>query len=407
VVVASEVPTGVEPDAVLTGQVCRALVEAGIDRVGVAAVEVFEDTRRQLHSRKAAGLHGGMDFTYRNPDRSTDPSRLVGGARSLVVGALGYRRPEPSVAPPDQAVARGRIARYAWWDVYGELAVRLVAGVEVLRSHGWRAVVVVDQNSLVDREAARRAGLGWYGRNANLLVPGRGSWFVLGTIATDAPLAAATPVESGCGACRACLSSCPTDAIVAPGIVDAGRCLAWLLQRPGVFPRQFRVALGVRIYGCDDCQEACPPNRTAPPGVTTGHDGGTALRASLDIAELLVDDDAAVLAAARRWYVPGRRAAHLRRNALLVLGNGGEPTDPRVLALVGHALAGRDPLVRAHAVWAAARLGRPDLADPLVGVEADPMVRDELDRRSEVPARGPAASLAATSADAVGGAVRP
>jgi epoxyqueuosine reductase len=241
--------------------------------------------------------------------------------------------------------------------------------------------VVADDNALVDREAAVRAGLGWYGKNANVLLPGRGSWFVLGAVVTDAALEpASSRVEDGCGACTRCLRGCPTGAIVAPGVVDARRCLAWLVQAPGVFPRSYRASLGDRMYGCDDCQEVCPLNRDAsdlPPAEPEA-------RPVVPVLELLAIDDEALLAAAGSWYVPERDPRYLRRNALIVLGNIGDPHDPAVVAAVRAALRHPDPLVRAHAVWAAARLGSPSLADELIGTEADPMVLAELDARPGV-----------------------
>src|SRR5204862_1872140 len=149
-----------------------------------------------------------------------------------------------AAGPPPPEGPAGRVARYAWTDHYAALrdALRVVA--TRLKGDGWRAVVVVDDNSLVDREAATRAGLGWYGKNTNVLLPGRGSWFVLGSVITDAPLPAATErAADGCGSCRRCLPACPTGALVAPGVLDARRCLAALVQAPGPFPVELRVAL--------------------------------------------------------------------------------------------------------------------------------------------------------------------
>ena len=370
-------------DQELTNAVSAAMRGAGLASVGVAPVERFESTRQDLVDRRARGLHGGMAFTYRNPDRSTDPARILAGARSLVVGARGYlRHPGPA---RDGAVVAGRVARYAWSDHYRGLRRGLRAGARVLEGAGFAAVVVADDNALVDREAARRAGIGWYGRNANLLLPGKGSWYVLGTVVTDAPLTPSTPVAPGCGTCTRCLGACPTGAIVAPGVVDARRCLAWLVQAPGAFPREHRAALGDRMYGCDDCQEVCPPNLAADRAGPAP--AGPEDRPMVDVAPFLDDDDTAVLAAAGRWYVPRRDARYLRRNALIVLGNAGDPQDPRVIALLRRSLDDGDPLVRGHAVWAAARLGRPDLADGLEATEADPMVREELARRADVPSR--------------------
>jgi epoxyqueuosine reductase len=373
----------------LTDAVLVAIRAAGVEAAGVARAERFEGTLRDLHDRRRAGLHGGMAFTYRNPERSTDPSRILDGAESLIVGARSYlRRPGRTAqdkATHDAMVAPGRVARYAWTDPYEPLRRALEAGAAVLRANGWKTRVVADSNALVDREAARRAGIGWYGRNANLLLPGLGSWFVLGTVVTDAPLVAAVPVEPGCGTCTKCLDGCPTGAIVAPGVVDARRCIAWLVQAPGPIPRELRVQVGDRMYGCDDCQEVCPPNRAAQrrshPTVEAGG------RPVVDAVTFLDDDDDAVLAAAGHWYVPQREARYLRRNALVVLGNAGDPSDPRTVAALRRALADRDPLIRAHAVWASGRLGRPELAEAIAATEADPMVVDELRGLGTVPRR--------------------
>jgi epoxyqueuosine reductase len=243
----------------------------------------------------------------------------------------------------------------------------------LLRDAGWRAVVVADDNAMVDREVAWQAGLGWFGKNANLLLPGRGSWFVLGSVVTDAPLPASRgPVADGCGSCRRCIDGCPTGAIVAPGVVDARRCLAWLAQRAGVFPREHRVALGDRIYGCDDCQEVCPPNRhqeasAADPDAV----------AWLDLLDLLAAPDHELLARHGRWYLAGRDPRWLRRNALIALGNVGDAGDSRVIATLDRNLRHADPMLRSHAAWAARRLGRDDLLDGLAGDDA-PDVVDEL-----------------------------
>jgi epoxyqueuosine reductase len=355
----------------------------GLDAVGVAPAADFATTRRHLERRKAAGLHAGMRFTYLRPERSCDPSHALPGARALVVAARGYRRtaPEGGAAPPV-----GRVARYAWDDHYGPLRDALARVARSLEAEGWRARVLADDNALVDREAAYRAGLGWYGKNANLLLPGQGSWFVLGSVVTDAPLApTGRRVDDGCGSCTRCLDGCPTGAIVAPGVVDARRCLAWLLQVEGPFPREHRVALGDRLYGCDDCQEVCPPNRRSERhGAAPA--AGEGAQPIVDLLDLLAASDDELLDRHGRWYVPRRQARYLRRNALVVLGNVADPADRRVEAALRRALAADDGLVRAHAVWAARRLGRDDLlpggtAAPggLGGADdPDPLVRGEL-----------------------------
>ncbi|MCY3953725.1 MAG: tRNA epoxyqueuosine(34) reductase QueG [bacterium] len=323
---------------------------AGLAAVGVAPVEVFESTRRALSERRAAGLHGGMQFTYRNPERSTDPGRILPGAASLVVGALDYARP----AAPGPAAGRStaRVARYASSDVYGELRAALGAVARVLVEAGHRAVVVADDNALVDREAARRAGLGYYGKNSNLLLADSGSWFVLGTVVSDAVLAPAVErVPDGCGPCRRCLDGCPTGAIVAPGVVDSRRCLAWLLQATGDFPVEFREVLGDRLYGCDDCQEVCPPNRPLPEATDPGEE------ASVDVLDLLAAGDEELMERHGRWYIPARDPRYLRRNALVVLGNIADGSDPEVAGALRRYQRHADPMLARHAAWAARRLG--------------------------------------------------
>ena len=291
-----------------------------------------------------------MQFTYRNPERSTEPTRLLRGAASLVVGALPYAGGPVADPPPGRPA--GSVARYATEDHYAALcdALGVVAGV--LRDAGHRARVVADDNGLVDRAAAQRAGIGWYGKNANVLVPGHGSWVVLGSVVTDAVLAPSTPVDDGCGACRRCLDGCPTGAIVAPGVVDARRCLAWTVQAEGSIPLDQREALGGRVYGCDDCQEVCPPSRRGPEGSTAVEAPG----AWVDLLAMLDADDDDLLAAHGRWYVPRRDPRYLRRNALVALANVGDPTDPRVRAAVERHAADTDPMLAEHARWAADRL---------------------------------------------------
>jgi epoxyqueuosine reductase len=362
-------------DADLAAEVQRIGTDAGLDAVGVAPAEPFVDTRRHLEERKAAGLHGGMQFTYRNPARSTDPTRALRGARSLVVGARRYLQADPTA--PTDGPPRGRVARYSWRDHYEPLRESLKVVANYLEGRGFHALVLADDNALVDRQAAYQAGLGWYGKNTNLLLPGRGSWFVLGAVITDAPLAdSARPLEDGCGSCRRCLPACPTGALIAPGVLDARRCLAWLVQAPGVFPAEYRVALGDRMYGCDECQEVCPVNLRAaqsdPPPPAPADDQPT-----VDLLELLAASDEFLLDRYGRWYIPQRQPRYLRRNALIVLGNTASGTDPAVGQTLAGALANADPLIRAHAVWAAARLGREDL---LAAVEGDPdeMVQAEL-----------------------------
>ena len=358
---------------------------AGLAAVGVAGAEPFATERATIEQRRADGLHGGMQFTFRNPARSTEPEQALPGARALVVGALPYGGAPP--APPS-APAVGRVARYATEDRYAELRRALGEVADHLRADGWRTRLLVDDNALVDRAAATRAGIGWWGRSTMVLVPGHGPWVLLGSVLTDAPLAPSPDaVPDGCGSCRRCLDGCPTGALVASGVLDARRCLAWLLQDTGAFPRHQRIALGDRLYGCDECQDVCPPGRRVSIGPLPSA-RRDAVGPWVDVVAMLDLDDDELLDRYGRWYVPRRQPRYLRRNALVVLGNVGDGTDPTVhRCLVDH-LAHPDPLVRAHAVWAARRLGLDDVVADAVVDDPDPDVRAELAAPPPPPAPG-------------------
>jgi epoxyqueuosine reductase len=251
-----------------------------------------------------------------------------------------------------------RVARYARADHYGPLRAGLWAVAHRLRRDGWKAVAFADDNSMVDREVAYQAGLGWFGKNANLLVEGAGSWFVLGSVVTTAPLPlAVAPVADGCGSCRRCLDGCPTGAIIEAGVVDASRCLAWILQKPGIIEHRWRTLIGDRIYGCDDCQEVCPPTVRLGSRHQLADAQVVGRRDAVDVLDLLDADDEIVVVRWGSWYLHDRDPRWARRNALVVLGNSGATPTARVTAVLARYLALDDPILRAHAVWAARRLG--------------------------------------------------
>lgn len=326
----------------------------GIEHIGVAPASVLDRARAELLRRRDAGLHADMAFTYRNPDRSTDPTRAVVDARSIIVAAKPYVADEP-VRP---SYLSGRVARYAWIDHYEPLRQSLRRIAKRLRAAGYRSVAFADDNSIVDREVAYLGGLGWFGKNANILIRGGGSFFVLGSIITQASYPPAEPVADGCGSCTRCLDECPTGAIVAPGVIDANRCLAWLIQQGGSFPHEYRVALGDRIYGCDDCQEVCPP------AVRLGRRHATTLpvvdpygdrqppQVWVDIVEMLRVSDETLLNTYGRWYLTDRNPRWLRRNALLVLGNTVRSTDTDAIGELIRYRDGDDALLAEHARWA-------------------------------------------------------
>jgi len=354
---------------------------AGLDQVGVTSAAVLHRAREAINQRISQGLHNQMQFTFRNPERSTDPTKTLPSARSVIVGALSYSSSAVNTfpqTPEKENKFSARIARYVWSDYYAQLRMLLGEIARQLVLDGHRAVVLADDNAIVDREVAYQAGIGWFGKNSNLLISGAGSYFVLGCVITTAELTfAEKQVEDGCGSCRRCIDNCPTNAIVAPGVVDANKCLAWLLQKPGVFDREYRVALGDRIYGCDDCQEVCPPTVRYERKIESSRMEILRKPAKqwASVAAILTNDDDSLLSEFGAWYIADRNPKWLRRNALIILGNIGDPSDAAVVGLLNKYLHHADPVLRAHAVWAAARLGLNHMIDE---TDEDQIVQAEL-----------------------------
>ncbi|MBN2112685.1 MAG: tRNA epoxyqueuosine(34) reductase QueG [Acidimicrobiia bacterium] len=354
----------------LSATLHSAAAEAGLAAVGFASAAGFPEVRRAAEERVAAGFHGGMRFTFSAPERSTDPRSSFPWAQTLLVGAWSYV-PEAG-SPGPAAPGTGRVARFATRDHYRPLRAALDGLAGVLGEAGHRAEVLCDDSRLVDRAAAVRAGVGWWGKSTMVLAPGHGPWLLLGSVVTDAFIPLDRPMVRHCGPCVACLPACPTGALVAPGVLDARRCLAALAQAPGAIPREFRRAMGDRFYGCDDCLEACPPGRRALAAAGKRGDG------RVDLIEVLKAGDAALLERFGHFYLPGREARYLRRNALVALGNsGGGGAVPIVIRY----LADPDPVLRAHAAWALGELGGTAGRDALAAAasrEADPGVLEEV-----------------------------
>ena len=360
-----------------TDEIFSLAVAHGLHRIGATDATPLDEARVAIESRIADGRSDTMQFTFRNPRRSTTPTDALAGAQSILVAAMSYAAPDVE----SNYELGGKVARYAWVEYYEPLRRALTVVRDRLRHDGHKALVFADDNSLVDRAVAHRAGIGWFGKNANILVPGAGSFFVLGSVVTTAPLSPTpAPVADGCGGCRRCLDGCPTRAIVEPGVVDARRCLAWLLQKPGVFDRRFRVALGDRMYGCDDCQEVCPPTSRKRLRV----DGFDDARAWVDVLALLEMDDDELLSTVDWWYVAERNPDWVRRNALVVVGNVGDPRSASVRRVMTRYVEHPDPMLRAHAVWACARLG---YLDCIPHHDTAPLVVEELRVLAEVPVR--------------------
>ena len=325
-------------------ELTRLADELGLDVVGAAPAEPYRDTERHIRERRGRGLFADMRFTTAQPEISCHPERLLANARTVVSAALCYWFPEPQRAP-----AHGRLPRYTWRDAYGELREKLDGLGERL---GGDYRVLVDENQHVDREAAARAGVGFYGKNTMLITRRFGSWVVLGTLVSDREIEHTKPLDLDCGSCRLCIDACPTGALDEPGVLDANRCLSYWTQAGSPIPEPYREPLGAQVYGCDICQDVCPWNRgierrraTEPlPDDAEPH---------VSLREWLEADGAGLVSRYDRLFVPRKDPRYLRRNALVALGNTGLPEDAE---LAGAHATDPDPLLAEHARWAADRL---------------------------------------------------
>jgi epoxyqueuosine reductase len=283
-----------------------------------------------------------MKFTMARPEESCHPETLLPGARTVVSAALCYYAPEPMRVEGD-----GRLPRYTWYDAYAELRTRLD---ELGRRIGGSYRVLVDANQHVDREAAARSGVGFYGKNTLLITRTHGSWVVLGTLVTDVELEPTPPLDLDCGSCRLCIDACPTHALDEPGTLDSTRCLSYWTQAPAPIPEEHRAPLGAQVYGCDICQDVCPWNR----GVEKRRrDADARGEPHVSLVEWLTADADELRRRYDRLYVPRNDGRWLRRNALVAAGNvGGE----RERAAVERYAVDGDDMLREHAEWALARL---------------------------------------------------
>ncbi|MDJ0664517.1 MAG: 4Fe-4S double cluster binding domain-containing protein [Acidimicrobiia bacterium] len=355
-------------------------IDAGCAGFGVTDSGEFAGVADAIEHRNETGFSGRIRFTFKSPELAADVRRSFPWAESLVVISWSY---VPEAGSPGSASAgTGRIARFATVDHYNGLRRAAGAIATELQERGHRGEVLIDDDRLVDRAAAVRAGIAWWGKSTMVLDPKHGPWLLLGSIATDARLPTDDAMRRDCGSCDACIPACPTGAIVGPGMLDARRCLAHWLQTAGVFPVELRAPLGDRVYGCDDCLDACPPGfkRLGLISDTQGR---------VDLLDLLSATDTELLGRYGHFYIPRRRPRILRRNAILALGNTYADCGSRddgddcshALVVLADLLAGPDEQLRLHSAWAIGRIGGSEAIRLLAeaqGAERVPAVRSEL-----------------------------
>jgi epoxyqueuosine reductase len=327
--------------------------ELGFQQIGIAGT-ALTDAELRLDEWVSRGFQGELGYMTRHGRKRSRPAELIPGTTRIISARMDYL--PAGAAPADAVLADGErafIARYALGRDYHKLLRRRLAQLAERISaagapHGYR--VFADSAPVLEKAVAAAAGLGWQGKHTNLINRLAGSWFLLGEIFTDLPLPVDEPVADHCGSCRACLDVCPTQAIVAPYVLDARRCISYLtIEAKGPIPVEFRAPMGNRIFGCDDCQLVCPWNRYARPS----DEPAFAPRHGLDaprLTELFAWSE-------REWSAKTagsalRRPGYLGwlRNIAVALGNA--PSSSPVLAALKSRAGHASDLVREHVAWA-------------------------------------------------------
>ena len=389
-----------------TRWIARRASAAGFDLCGVVPVRAETGTAtnapgnarsgafaelRHLPEWLARGYAGEMKYLH--DPRRADPRLVLEGARSLIVVALNYNAPRPRSTdmPPIAAdEPRGWISRYAWGDDYHEVIQRklqaLLAEMRAQFPESFDARAYTDTGPILERVAAKYAGLGWLAKNTCLIHPTLGSWLFLGiivtTLALEPTLAPAEPPPPDlCGTCTRCLDACPTHAFPAPYVLDSRRCISYLtIELRGAIPEELRPGMGRAVIGCDICQDVCPWNRKAPvtpldafqprERIETQNSNAEVRHSLLSpeiawLASLSPQDFSAVF---RRSAVKRAKWRGLVRNACVALGNSGITRDhaahPGIVRLLERLALSDDPLISDHARWALARLSGSDRPPP-------------------------------------------
>ena len=384
--------TGNDP-ALVTQAVKEAAAQFGFDVVGVTSADAFSDRGETAKERVSEGLMDGLPwFTEERVERGADPRSLLPNARSIISLALSYHHDDDADTternlPSPGAQPRGRIARYAWGEDYHRVfAKRVRSYIEslpgIVGDPAMQTRWYTDTGPMLDRAVAERAGVGWFGKNTNILTS-QGSWMLLAQIITTLDLTPDASLKKTCGSCTACIEACPTGAIVAPYVLDNSKCISYLtIENRGAIPLELRSLIGDWIFGCDICQDVCPVNRKARVGqaykeLTRDAEG----RARPDLVELLSLDDDGFRERFRESAVLRAKPEGMRRNVCVALGNIADPTTVGPLTRV---LRDDDsPIVRGHAAWALGRIGTVDAVSALEAArlaESDASAREEIEK---------------------------
>lgn len=317
--------------------------------------------RNEFRSWLRDGAAGEMNYMERGEEKRCDPQKVLPGARSIIVLALNYWQGGDAVAAladrgPGSATpaTRGRIARYAWGEDYHDVVVTKLSEIDhFLRQFGGIQKCYVDTGPVLERDHAAQAGIGWHGKSTMLIDPELGTWFFLAEVLTTLELAPDAPQTDRCGKCERCMTACPTGAITAPHRVDARRCISYLtIEHKSSIPLEFRPLIGDRIFGCDDCLDACPWNRFAK---VSRESAFSSRRATVGMAlrDYLQLDEEEFRLLFRNSPIKRIKRRGLLRNVCVALGNVGDLGD---LPSLEQASTDPEPLIAEHAAWAIERI---------------------------------------------------
>jgi epoxyqueuosine reductase len=341
--------------AELKSQLVAFAGDLGFDSCRVAACAP-PDHAREFGEWLNDGAAGEMNYMTRGAEKRRDPQKILPGARSIIIFALNYFQGETAqrAVATGEATAMGRIARYAWGDDYHNLiAAKLDKIDDLLRSFGGEQKCYVDTGPILERDHAAEAGIGWHGKSTMLVDPKLGTWFFLAEILTTLELPPDEPAKDRCGKCTRCIDACPTGAITAPHRLDARRCISYLtIELKGPIPTEFRPLIGDRIFGCDDCLEACPWNRFAQ---VSRESAFSARRSTIGFAlrDYLNLGDTGFRNLFRNSPIERIKRRGFLRNVSVALGNVGTPED---LPALKQAVRDPEPLIAEHAAWAMDRI---------------------------------------------------
>jgi len=366
----------------IVSQIKDAARELFFDVVGIASVEPFTRDEIAFQEWLEADFAAGMDYMKRRPLLHTTPRALVPYARSLITLAVNHYSDAPTFS---HEYRFGRVARYAWGKDYHEVVrprlQALVGKIEHIAARPLRARCFVDAVPLLERAVAARGGIGFFGKNTNLLQPRSGSWFFLSEILLDLELPTDDhKIKVSCGSCHRCIDACPTDAFVDPYQLDSRRCISYLtIENKEVIPRDLRAGIGEWIFGCDVCQDVCPFNRFASETGWPEFHPKSGVGPKLDLVEVLsIDTDEQFRERFKGTALTRPKRRGLLRNACIVAANVGATAAIPALA---RSIAGDpEPLVRSHALWALTQLDRARgaaMAERALKSDSHPLVLDE------------------------------